>query len=111
PQTHGIKPVAPVWSLHESTVTTGAGRRRSGPWRKHSMNSRTRTLATLFTLAMAAMLLGAAVTTQIRPVAALARSAEPETAASVQRGGGPVTLDTFRDVARSYTAGVVNINT
>ena len=76
------------------------------------MNTRTRTLATLFTLAMAAMLLGAAVTTQMRPVAALARTAEPEPAAAMQRsGGGAVTLDTFRDVARAYTAGVVNINT
>ena len=76
------------------------------------MNTRTRTLATLFTLAMAAMLLGAAVTTQIRPVAALARTAEPEPAAAQQRsGGGTVTLDTFRDIARNYTAGVVNINT
>jgi len=75
------------------------------------MNTRTRTLATFFTLAMAAMLLGAAVTTQIRPAAALARAADPEAAAAAQRAQGPASLDTFRDVARSYTAGVVNINT
>jgi serine protease Do len=75
------------------------------------MNTRTRTLATLFTLAMAAMLLGAAVTTQIRPAAALARPAEAaEPAVAVQRAGGPGS-DTFRDIARAYTAGVVNINT
>ena len=76
------------------------------------MNTRTRTLATLFTLAMTAMLLGAAVTTQMRPAAALARTADPEPATALQRtGGAPVSLDTFRDVARAYTAGVVNINT
>jgi serine protease Do len=79
------------------------------------MNTRTRTLATFFTLAMAAMLLGAAVTTQIRPAAALARPAELQAAAAeaVQRGegGGPVALDTFRNIAKAYTAGVVNINT
>jgi serine protease Do len=75
------------------------------------MNTRTRTLATLFTLSMAAMLLGAAVTTQMRPVAALAGTAAAEPAAAPQRSGGPASLDTFRDIARSYTTGVVNINT
>jgi serine protease Do len=76
------------------------------------MNSRTRTLASFFTLAMAAMLLGAAVTTQIHPTSALARPADPDPAAAQQRPvGGVVGLDTFRSVARSYTAGVVNINT
>ena len=73
------------------------------------MNTRTRTLATFFTLAMAAMLMGAAVTTQIRPAAALAGPADP--AAAVQRPHGAESLDTFRDIARAYTTGVVNINT
>jgi serine protease Do len=63
---------------------------------------------------MAAMLLGALVTTQIqRPQAALARPAEPaEATAPVElRPGGPLTLDTFRDIARRDSPGVVNINT
>lgn len=75
--------------------------------------NRTRTLAMFFTLAMAAMLFGAAVTSQLHPTAVLARPAEPAAATAAQRAssGTAVTLDTFRDVARSYTAGVVNINT
>jgi serine protease Do len=63
---------------------------------------------------MTAMLFGAVVTSQVHPPLALARTAEPEAAATAQRvpaPGGVVTLDTFRDVARSFTAGVVNINT
>jgi serine protease Do len=76
------------------------------------MNTRTRTFASFFTVAMAAMLLGAVVTTQIRqPAAALARGAEPATQGSAPRPQGPVTLDTFRDIARMQTSGVVNINT
>ena len=72
------------------------------------MNTRTRTIASLFTMAMAAMLLGAVVTSQIRPEAALARPAEPMAAtAAVPRPQGPLTLDTFRDVARLQTNGVV----
>jgi serine protease Do len=59
---------------------------------------------------MAAMLVGAIFTTQIhRPEAALARS--PEAAAPAGGERAPVTLDTFRDLARSLTASVVNINT
>jgi serine protease Do len=59
---------------------------------------------------MAAMLLGAVVTTQIqRPAAALARSPEQPTAADTSHG--PVGLETFRDIARQKTSGVVNINT
>jgi serine protease Do len=76
------------------------------------MNTRTRTLATLFTLAMAAMLVGAAVTTQLPAAAALARPAGAEPAVQAPRSSqGPGHLDTFRDVARTYTPGVVNINT
>jgi serine protease Do len=73
------------------------------------MNNRTRTIASLFTVAMAAMLLGSLVTTQIQhPQPALARPADPAVA-SLPRG--PLTLDTFREVARNRTPGVVNINT
>ncbi len=78
------------------------------------MTPRTQTIASFFSVAMAAMLLGALVTTQLqRPQAAEAR---PEAAlAPIQEGaarsGAPVTLDTFRDIARRETAGVVNVNT
>ena len=78
------------------------------------MNTRTRTIASFFSIAMAAMLLGAVVTTQVRTQTALARPAEADPAAlqPVPRPpSGPVTLDTFRDIARLQTAGVVNINT
>src|SRR5262245_1208619 len=78
------------------------------------MNTRTRTIASFFSVAMAAMLLGAVVTTQMRPQAALARSPEPgpmaTTAAIPSRSSG-VSLGTFRDIAHDATAGVVNINT
>jgi len=77
------------------------------------MTPRTQTIASLFSVAMAAMLLGALVTSQLqRPQPAEAR---PTTAAyapaqeGVARPG--VTLDTFRDIARRETAGVVNVNT
>jgi serine protease Do len=79
------------------------------------MNTRSRTLASFFSVAMAAMLLGAVVTTQIhRPDTAMARTTEPilaQSAPTVPRHTGPVTLDTFRDVARLQTPGVVNVNT
>ena len=77
--------------------------------------NRTRTLASFFTLAMTAMLMGAAVT-QLRPQTALARPADPEPALAASAptrlpANAVVTLDTFRELARSYTNGVVNINT
>src|SRR5688572_3017165 len=79
------------------------------------MNTRSRTIASFFSVAMAAMLLGAVVTTQIhRPQTALARPADAVlggSADAVPRPAGPVTLDTFRDVARLQTPGVVNVNT
>src|SRR5262245_23849175 len=75
------------------------------------MNHRTRTIASFFTVAMAAMLVGAAVTSQLqRPEVAEARpTAVPEPATSAP--GGPLTLETFRDIAKRVNAGVVNINT
>jgi serine protease Do len=73
------------------------------------MNHRSRTIASFFTVAMAAMLVGAVFTTQLhRPEAALARSTE-STAPAGERPA--LTLDTFRDLARSLTPSVVNINT
>jgi serine protease Do len=77
------------------------------------MNTRTRTIASFFSVAMAAMLLGAVVTTQMRPQAAMARSSEPSLGAAAipSRPLGPPTLETFRDIAHGATPGVVNINT
>jgi serine protease Do len=73
------------------------------------MNSRTRTIASFFTVAMAAMLVGGVLTTQIqRPEAALARPSDPPQSAAAR---GSMTLDTFRDLARGLTPGVVNVNT
>ena len=63
------------------------------------MNTRTRTIASFFSVAMAAMLLGAVVTTQIQardragPPRRAARPPPPRRVAP----GRPVTLDTFRD--------------
>jgi len=75
------------------------------------MTSRTRTLASFFSIAMATTLLAAVVTTQIQqPQTALARPAEPA-AAPVESRGGAFGLDTFRDIARRIDDGVVNINT
>ena len=77
------------------------------------MNTRTRTIASFFTVAMAAMLLAAVVTTQIqRPSAAQARPSDSAAnAPNPSKAQGPVTLDTFKDIARLQTQGVVNINT
>ena len=81
------------------------------------MNNRTRTLASFFSLAMAAMLLGAVVTTNLQTQSAQAApglgaaAADPAAPPAAQVPSGPVTLDTFRNIARLQTPGVVNINT
>jgi serine protease Do len=78
------------------------------------MNTRTRTVASFFSIAMAAMLLGAVVTSQVRTPTALARPAEAtaDPAQAVARpSAGPIGLETFRDIARLQTPAVVNINT
>jgi len=78
------------------------------------MNTRTRTIASFFSIAMAAMLLGAVVTTQVRTQTAMARPADADPALvqpAPRPPAGPVGLSTFRDIARMQTAGVVNINT
>jgi serine protease Do len=80
------------------------------------MNNRTRTLASFFSLAMAAMLLGAVVTTNLQTQSAQAAaghgaSADAAAPPAAQVPSGPVTLDTFKNIARLQTPGVVNINT
>jgi serine protease Do len=81
------------------------------------MNTRTRTIASFFSIAMAAMLVGAVVTSQIQhPTAAQASPAVSPAQQGVSSPTGPasrssITLDTFRDIARTSTKGVVNINT
>lgn len=75
------------------------------------MRTRTWTIASLFSVAMAAMLLGAVVTTQIQsPSAALARVPQ-RAGAPESRAQGGLTFETFRDIAKKETSGVVNINT
>ena len=67
------------------------------------------TVASLFSVAMLAMLLGAVVTTEVQhPASALARSLAPE---ADPRGSAEITLPNFQDIARTMTPGVVNINT
>jgi serine protease Do len=59
---------------------------------------------------MGALLLGAVLTTQLqRPEPAEARPAE--TTGSAAAPSGPLTLDTFKDIASTATRGVVNIST
>jgi len=75
------------------------------------MRTRTLTIASFFSVAMAATLLGALFTTQLqRPQAAEARSVAA-TVPAERPAGTVLTLDTFKDVARANNAGVVNINT
>ena len=76
------------------------------------MNTRSRTIASFFSVAMAAMLFGAVVTNQIqRPTAAQARNLDPAGSPAPVGPGGSITLDTFKEISRRQTAGVVNIGT
>jgi len=79
------------------------------------MRTRTQTIASFFTVAMAATLLGALVTTQVRRPERVEARPAPSSAPSVSEAGrqygAGVTFDTFRDIARAKTAAVVNINT
>jgi len=79
------------------------------------MTSRTRTIATLFTAALAVCLIGALFTT-----ARESRGAEPRTSSTApaplpvalqSSSAQPFGLDTFRNIARAVNDGVVNINT
>jgi len=76
------------------------------------MNTRSRTIASFFSVAMAAMLFGAVVTNQIqRPAAAQARNLDPAASPAPVGPGGSITLDTFKEISKRQTAGVVNIGT
>src|SRR5262249_29295737 len=80
------------------------------------MSNRTRTLASFFSLAMAAMPLGPVVPPNRQPQSAQAAAgpagaADPALPPAAQVPSGPVTLDTFKNIARLQTPGVVNINT
>ena len=67
------------------------------------------TMASLFSVAMVAMLLGAVATTAVHnPPAALALSLPAEADPQVS---AEITLPNFREIARTTTPGVVNINT
>jgi serine protease Do len=76
------------------------------------MTNRTQTITSLLSVAMAATLFGAFVTTQVqRPETAQAGSAESQ-GARANGGAQPgIGLDTFRDIAKRDNSGVVNINT
>jgi serine protease Do len=77
------------------------------------MKSRTLTLASFFSVAMAATLLGALYTTQVRrPQTAQAATPAVEAAPQAPRAsGGAIGVDTFRDIAKRTNDGVVNIDT
>ena len=79
------------------------------------MSIRNQTIAAFFTVAMAAMLVGAVVGSQVpRPSAVEARASESLPASGEGAGratAAPAGLDTFRDIARRTNPGVVNINT
>jgi serine protease Do len=82
------------------------------------MTSRTRTIATMFTVALAATLLGALVTTHAQQLprssgdrGELASAAALPVALQASDSAASVGLNTFRDIARKVNDGVVNINT
>ena len=76
------------------------------------MRTRTLTIASFFSIAMAATLLAALYTTQVRRPEPAQASTVADTAEAAPRGaGGAFGLETFRDIARASNAGVVNINT
>src|SRR5512134_2331289 len=73
------------------------------------MRPRTLTIGSFFSVAMAATLVGALVTSQARrPEPALASTAQSQARAGA---GSSLGLETFRDIARAANPGVVNINT
>ncbi len=74
------------------------------------MRTRTLTVASFFSVAMAATLLGALYTSQVRRPEPAQASTVP-TAAEAQPTFGHGGFDTFRDIARAVNPGVVNINT
>ena len=74
------------------------------------MRSRTLTVASFFSVAMAASLLAALYTTQVRRPEA-ARAAEAAAQPVPRPAAAGMGLETFRDIARATNPGVVNINT
>jgi len=75
------------------------------------MRPRTLTIASFFSIAMAATLVAALYTTQVRRPEPAQASNEAEAAQAVPRPSVGIGLETFRDIARANNAGVVNINT
>jgi serine protease Do len=75
------------------------------------MRPRTLTIASFFSIAMAATLVAALYTTQVRRPEPARASAEAETAQGVARAPVGTGLEIFRDIARANNAGVVNVNT
>jgi serine protease Do len=82
------------------------------------MRPRTLTIASLFSVAMAATLVAAIYTTQVRrpeparaSAPAGAEAQQPAPAAQGATRPVPAGLDIFRDIARANRAGVVNVNT
>ncbi len=79
------------------------------------MSTRNQTIASFFTVAMGAMLVGAFVGNQVpRSSTAEARAAEAALAPEGpghNAAAGAVGLDTFKEIARRANPGVVNINT
>ena len=76
------------------------------------MRTRTLTIASFFSIAMAATLLAALYTTQVRrPEPAQASTATVTPEATPRAASAAFGLETFRDIARSSNPGVVNIST
>jgi serine protease Do len=76
------------------------------------MRTRTLTVASFFSIAMAATLLAALYTTQVRRPEPARAAVEAGAAQSAPRpAGSGMGLETFRDIARAVNPGVVNINT
>src|SRR5512145_3089921 len=75
------------------------------------MKTRTQTIASFFTVAMAATVFGAFVTLQLREPVSAQGQPRSEALAKVPRPSGPLTFDTFRDIAKKANPAVVNINT
>jgi len=75
------------------------------------MRTRTLTVASFFSIAMAATLLAALYTTQVRRPEPAHAATETPAATAPTHPVAPLGLETFRDIARAVNQGVVNINT
>src|SRR5512138_2261528 len=73
------------------------------------MSTRLRTIASILAVLAALSIIGVIAITQLhRPETAFAN---PPESSALSRGGAALTFDTFRDIARSASPGVVNVNT